>query len=208
MAPRLMRRCPVMLRAMPMRARRELVLHQQPAAAVPHDLAVGHAVAGADRLAREVHRCASLVGRAMVRARSPVMRPRSVMPRRPRVTVRAPCATIANVHPAVARPRAGHGRERRRWRQLLGFGRRRRRDRFGHGLRGRLGGRRLRAKRRCEHPERERCAGNDDDTLHDALPPFACPDATRELRSRIDRATRRSSRCERAIQPGRSTDWR
>jgi len=47
MMPRPMRNRPVTMRrmAMTMRGRRELLPHQRAAAAVPHDLPVGHAVA-------------------------------------------------------------------------------------------------------------------------------------------------------------------
>src|SRR5437764_9544192 len=44
-----------------MRAPGQLVRHQRAAAVVPHDLPIGHAVARADRLAREVRRGAGLV---------------------------------------------------------------------------------------------------------------------------------------------------
>src|SRR3954453_19023309 len=88
----------MMRRAMPMRGRRELLLHQRPAAAVPHDLLVAHAMAGADRLPRKGGRRTSLVGRSMAGMRGPVMRPRGVMTRRTNVTARAPCVTAAHVH--------------------------------------------------------------------------------------------------------------
>lgn len=164
MVPRPMRGRLVMMRRVMTGSRRELLLHQQPAAAVPHDLPVGHPVARADCPVRKMHE-ASLVGRPMVRMRAPVLRPRGAMMRRRSVMAYAPRVTVAHVDPAVARTCTGHGRERRRWRQRLGFGRGLRR--FWHRL---LGRRLLRAERRCEHPEREGCAGKDDDTLHDTFP--------------------------------------
>src|SRR4051812_6408170 len=58
---------------MAVRGRGEILLHQRAAAAVPHDLLVGHAVAGADRFARKVHRTMSLVSRAAMRVGAPMM---------------------------------------------------------------------------------------------------------------------------------------
>lgn len=178
-------------RTMAMRGGRELMLHESAASAMPHDLAVGHAMTGPDRPAREMGRRAGPVGRPIASVGA-VVRARGVMSRR--VAMYPPRVPVAHINPAVARTRTGHGRKRRRCRRL-GLGR-------GYGLsdlRHRLPGRGrllLRAERRSEHPERDDCAGKDDDTLHDALPTSPA-NASGEPRSRIDGRFRPGSPCRR-----------
>jgi hypothetical protein len=202
-----MRRRPMMMpRAMvPMRGRCELLFHQQPTAGMPHDLPVIHAVARADRPVRKMRR-ASLVRRPVMRMRAPVLRPGGVMMPWPSVTACAARVMAADVDPAVAWTCAGHGRERRRWRQRrLGFGRRRLRRLgrrllgLGYGL---VGADLLRTERRSEDPERECCAGKDD-TLHGCSPPPVClRGSAGRTGPRIDSACLLSSLREREFNRG------
>jgi hypothetical protein len=167
MMPSPMRGRPVLMRRvmMPMGCRCcELLPHQLPAVAVPHDLPVVHRVARADRPARKMRCQDRLAGRPVTRMGAPVLRPGGVMMRPGSVMLYAPRVTAAHVDPAVARTCAGHRREGRR--QRLGFGNGRRR-RLRHRL---LGWRLLRPERRSERPEREGCAGKGHDTLHDIFP--------------------------------------
>src|SRR5256885_2699181 len=114
-----------------------------------------------------MRRRASLVRRLVMRMRAPMLRPRGMMMRRGSGMLCVPRVSVARVDPAVAWTGTGHGRERRRWRQWVGF-------RHGGSLRRfryRLLGRRLpRAERVCEHPKREGQAGKDKDTPHEILP--------------------------------------
>jgi len=179
----------------------ELLPHQLPAAAMPHDLPEVHGVARADRPARKM-RQASLVGGPMMRMRAPVVRPRAAMTR-PGMLY-APCVTLAHVDPAVARTGTGHRREGRRRRQRLGFG-------HGRGLRGLrhrlLGWRLLRAERRSEHPESEGCAGKGHDTLHDIFP-FRPSECLRRPRSEDRLGLSPKQPVQARLQPDRRTDWR
>ncbi len=175
MRPRFVRRRLVMRCAMPVGGRGELLLDQRPATGVPHDLAVAHAVAGADGLPREMHR-PGLVGRPMTGVRPPMLARRRVGVGLARVVACAAGVMAADVDPAMARPRAGHRRERRRRRQLLGLRLRNGRRQVGRRLRGlrhRSARHVLRADWSCGHPERQGCAGKDDDSLHDHFPHFA-----------------------------------
>src|SRR5438128_603723 len=100
----------------PMRGCCELLFHQETATGMPHDLPVVHAVARADRPVRKMRR-ANLVRLPMMRMRAPVLRAGGVMMPWSSVMTCAARVMAADVDPAVARTCAGHGRERRRWRQ-------------------------------------------------------------------------------------------
>lgn len=185
--PRLMTLCGAAMRRMTVRTfgRREILLHQRPAAAAAHDLLIVHAVAAADRLAGQVRNlllgASPLVraGRLMVpmglvvRAGGPMMR--RVMTAAGGLAAGTASVMLAEVHMPVTGTRPRHRRERRR----LGCGRRR----FGHRLLGRrrrfawtglLGRRRLLRRRllrrhgRREHSPRKRCAKKAG-TLHHPL---------------------------------------
>ena len=189
-------------RMMAMRGGREFMLHESAASAMPHDLAVGHAMTGPDRPAREMGRRAGPVGRQIASVGA-LVRAHGVMSRR--VAVHAPRVPVAHNNPAVARTRTGHGRKRRRCRRL-GLRRGCGLSGFRHRLPGR-GRLLLRAERRSEHPERDDCAGKDDDTLHDGSPHFA-----RECIGRTAFEDRREipsgQPVPARVRPDRCTDWR
>jgi hypothetical protein len=105
---------------MPVRRGCKLLPHQRAAAAVPHDLPVGHAVARANGATREMRGGDRLVAPVTI-MRAAVMRPRGARMRPARVMV-------AGVDPAVAWARSRHWREG--WRNRLGLRRRRRRYLF------------------------------------------------------------------------------
>lgn len=121
---------------MPMLGSLELSSHEHPAAAGPHDLPVGHAMASAHHAPGDVHGLVVLMGSAVVLAAGAVVRAGRMVTRG--MMVRAARVMVAHVDPAVTRSRSRHRREwRQRWRLRL---RPRARLRcFRHRLLGRRG---------------------------------------------------------------------
>jgi hypothetical protein len=151
----------------------ELSPHELAAAARPHDLLVGHAMASPHHALGDVHTPMVLMG--MVVVVLAVMRAARMAVRG--MMVPAPCVMVAHVDPAVAWSCSRHRREgRQRWR--LGLRPRGRLRALWHRLLGRrnrligaslLGKRRLlpgrvllRCDGRSEDRQGERCAGEGD----------------------------------------------